>query len=444
MLKLLIYGYTLGVRSSRGIEKRCVEDVAFRYLGAGSAPDYRSVARFRRRPSGGVGGMFEQALQLWRKAGLAKLGRVALDGSKLRANASRHRAMSYGRMEEREASLAAEVEQMLAEAERIDQEEDERLGKDNRGADLQGELARRESRLALIRKAQAELEEEARGKAAEAAAQKATDKGQSGAELAAAAATAASKAVPDKRAQRNATDPDSKIMKTSDGAFHQCYGQLAVDSGSQVIVAAELTACAADAPHLQPMLGAIEQGCDERPKQLIADAGYCSEANLKATAGGPTEVLIATCRLKHGELAPPAPRGRLPAGLTLRELMARKLRTKPGRGAYARRKAMVEPVVGQLKTLQDAGRLLLRGEVGGRGRVEAALRLPQRAQAVPGRRRKGPAGSAAGTRRHSATNLCAAPHLIPRLRRPATPSGHFRCWTSRWPESLPDLTDPRS
>lgn len=363
MLKLLIYGYVTGVRSSRAIERRCHDDVAFRFLAANQAPDYRSIARFRRRHLKALDGLFLQALRLCQAAGMVKLGRVALDGTKVRANASRRKAMSYERMGEREAALQAEVDAMLAEAEATDAAEDAEFGPDNRGDDLQGELARRESRLAKIRKAKADLEAEARERAADKAAERAGRRGADEAQVAEAAARAAEAAVPDPKAQRNFTDPDSRIMKTSDGSFHQCFnGQAVVDEAHQVIVATDLHNCAADAPSLVPMLDATIANCGNTPREFLADAGYFSEDNANAAAERAVDALIATGRLKHHETPPPAPRGRIPANATAKERMARKLRTKKGKAAYARRKAIVEPVFGQMQTLQDGDRLLLRGE----------------------------------------------------------------------------------
>jgi transposase len=365
MVKILIYGYTTGFRSSRCIERRCVDDVPFRWLAAGSGPDYRSIARFRRRHHEALSGLFRQALRLCQAAGLVRLGQVALDGTKLRASASRHKAMSFQRMTEREAVLAAEVQRMLAEADRVDKAEDKVLGKDNRDDDLPGELARRETRLARIREAKAALEAEAREMAAEKAAEKARAKGLDEEAVTAAAEAAAATAKPAPKAQRNFTDPESRIMKTSDGSFHQCYnGQAVVDAEHQVIVAADVTQCAADTPSLLPMLDEVVANCGQEPRQLLADAGYCSEDNLAAISERSADAVIATGRQKHGETPPPAPRGRIPARATRRERMARKTRTKKGKAAYCRRKAIVEPVFGQMKTLQDAGHLLLRGHEG--------------------------------------------------------------------------------
>jgi len=363
MVKLLIYGYCTGQRSSRVIEKRCHDDVAFRYLAAGAAPDYRSIARFRRRHLEVLAGLFLQALRLCQKAGMVRLGKVALDGIKLRANASRHKAMSYRRMVEREAQLEAEIDRMLAEAERQDAAEDERFGPDGRDDDLPEELNRRVDRLLKIREAKQALEEEARRAAAEKAAERADAQDLDEQAKAAKVEAAASKAVPRPKAQRNFTDPDARIMKMPDGAFHECYnGQVMVDEAYQVIVAADTTQCAADALSLLPMLEQHDANCGRLPGQLLADAGYCAEESLQSLAEMNVDALIATGRWPHGQPPPPAPRGRIPANATARERMARKTRTKKGRADYARRKAIVEPVFGQMTILQGARHLLLRGQ----------------------------------------------------------------------------------
>ena len=457
MLKLLVYGYATKVCSSRKIEARCHDDIAFRFLAANARPDFRSIARFRKRHLTAIRGLFVQMLLVCKRAGLVKLGRVALDGTKVRANASRRKAMSYERMTKREAELAAEIAELeaqadalLTEAQTTDAAEDACYGEDRRGDELPAELARRRSRLATIRTAKADLENEA----AEAAAERVRDKARKKAAAAvpadrsaaagqegeatgdgvvshtdeaadidgadvdvsqaptptcdqrpaadadadaadestvqataaahddapaeadrnpvdkcevdpaveAAAAAAAAAAVPKPKAQRNFTDPDSRIMKTSDGSFHQCYnGQAIVDDASQVIVAMKLTNRAGDAPHLPDMLGEVEANLGALPRQLLGDAGYFSADNVDACADAGVDALLATGRFKHNEAPPPAPRGPIPKGATPKQRMARKLRTKAGHAAYARRKAIVEPVFGQMDTRQHAGQLLLRG-----------------------------------------------------------------------------------
>ena len=366
MVRLLIYGYTTGVRSSRAIEKRCVDDVPFRWLAAGAAPDYRSIARFRKRHLSALAQLFLQALKLCQAAGMVSLGRVALDGTKVRANASKRKAMSYARLTDKEKVLAEEVSALMAEAQRIDDAEDVQFGKDRRGDELPAELARRETRLAKLREAKQALEDEAREAAAEHAAELARRKGADDDTVEQRAAQAAAEAVPKPKAQKNFTDPDSKIMLTGDGSFAQCYNaQAVVDADHQVIVAADLTDCASDVGSLHPMTEQITANTGQHPEQVLADAGYCSAENLDKAADVSdrtgTEFLIATGRRKHDEPVPPAPRGRIPKAATAKQRMARKLTTKPGRAAYARRKAIVEPVFGQMSILQNAKQLLLRG-----------------------------------------------------------------------------------
>ena len=371
MVKLLVYGYATGTPSSRKLEERTFSDVAVRFLCANQHPDFRPIARFRKRHLDALAGLFVQALRLCREAGLVGLGSLALDGTKLRANASRHKAMSYERMVKKEAQLEAESAAiranalaLLGEAEQTDAEEDERFGADRRGDELPEELQRRESRLAKIREAKAALEAEAAEREtvrrAELEAQGKTPR---------APRDGSDPFKPKPAAQRNFTDPESKIMKTSDGSFHQCFnGQAIVDSVAQVIVVAELSDQAPDARQLE---GALDQLAGnlaaidaELPggAVLTADAGYCSEENIRITDEHGLDAHIATGRFKHTEPQPPARRGPIPKNASPKQRMARKLATKKGRATYARRKAIVEPVFGQLQTVQDARQLLLRGE----------------------------------------------------------------------------------
>ncbi|MGH3993157.1 MAG: transposase, partial [Pseudonocardiaceae bacterium] len=370
MVKLLIYGYANGVMSSRKLEAATYRDVAVRMLCADQQPDYRSIARFRARHLEALSELFVQALGLCRKARLVGLGTLALDGTKLRANASRHKAMSYERMVKAEAGLEAElaalrenVAALLADAERTDAEEDERFGRDRRGDELPEELQRREGRLRRIREAKQALEAEAAeaetARRAELEAQGKKPRRRKGGR---------DPFKPKPAAQRNFTDPESKIMKTSDGAFHQCFnGQAVVDSAAQVIVAAELSDEAPDQRQLEPALDQLDENLEaieaELPEHaaLLADAGYFSEDNVRISAAHGLDGYIATGRFKHSEPPAPARRGPIPKDATPKQRMARKLRTKKGRGVYARRKAIVEPVFGQMDTVQSARRLLLRG-----------------------------------------------------------------------------------
>jgi transposase len=369
MLKILIFGYSHGITSSRALERRCQDDVAFRFLTAQAAPDFVAIARFRTRHGAALKQMFTQSLALCAQAGLVSLGRVALDGTKVRASASRHRAMSYDRMVRAEAEFSAEVEQLVADAERIDAAEDAAYGADRRGDELPAELARRNDRLAVIRKAKAALEAEHAAAARAAAEQAAADQGEDPAQVAAAGDAAEQAAVVPDKAQRSFTDEDARIMKTSDGSFHYCYNaQAIVDERSQVILAGALRQSGADCPALPEMLDMLTAalaaaGIDGRPRTLLADAGYFSAANIAAALAAGIDPLIATGRLKHGQQPQPAPRGRIPKGLTPKQLMARKLRTKKGQADYARRKAIVEPVFGQIQVAQNGDQLRLRGTV---------------------------------------------------------------------------------
>jgi hypothetical protein len=278
------------------MERRCHLDVAFRWLAANTAPDYRSIARFRRRHLAGLDDLFTQVLVLCSEAGLVTLGRVALDGTKLRASASRRKAMSYGRLGPRIEQLQDEVAAILAEAEATDRAEDEEFGEDRRGDEVPPELARRESRLVKLRAAKEAIEAEAAQKAADKAAGKAAKKGGDDAGIAEAAATAAAGATPADRTQRSFTDPESRMMKTVDG-FHYAYNaQTVVDEHSQVVLAAEVTDQAGDVAQLIPMITAAadsltDAGIEASPKVFLADAGYCSQDNLEAVADAEINVL---------------------------------------------------------------------------------------------------------------------------------------------------------
>ena len=384
MLRLLIYGYMSGVRSSRAIERKCVDDVGFRWLAADQAPDFRSIARFRRRHLDALAGLFLQSLRLAQRLGMVKMGRVALDGTKLQANASRHKAMSHSRLVAKEeqveaevAGLEAVVAALLADAEAIDTAEDTRYGVDGKDTDLPAELDRREKRLARLQAARAQIEAEAAEKARAHAEDKERRRQQRGGEgdeqkVTDAGQAAADTAKPKPKAQANFTDPESRIMKNSTGAYVQAYNaQAVVDDAHQVITAADITDCASDCPSYTPMLDQSAANTGTHPKQAVVDAGYCSEDNLDAAAARHeehgTDTFMATGRLHHDEQIPPAPRGRIPTDATPKQRMARKLRTKPGKAAYRRRKAIVEPVFGQIITCQNGRRLLLRGETGARG-----------------------------------------------------------------------------
>jgi hypothetical protein len=372
MVRVLLYGYATGVYSSRKMEARTYEDVAFRYLSADGHPDHDTIAEFRKRHLEALAGLFTQALLLCAKAGLVKLGHVAIDGSKIKANASKHKAMSYARMGETEQRLKAEIDALLKQAEDVDAAEDAQYGKARRGDELPEELARRESRLKKIAQAKAELEQEAREKAeqerAEAEAklaerreqEKQTGKKQRGREP---RVPDPDKAAPDPKAQRNFIDADSRIMPdgANKGSFLQGYNaQAAVDATAQVIVAAEVTQETTDNHQLLPMLGQVKQNLGRKPDGASADAGYWSEANATHESVAEIDLHIATGRDKHGE--PLETAGQSPPGeVTAKEAMRHKLRTEAGRSIYKMRKAIVEPVFGQIKERRGFRRFSLRG-----------------------------------------------------------------------------------
>jgi transposase len=345
MVKVLLYAYCTGVASSRKIEKHLCEDVAFRVLSANNTPDFRTISDFRKDHLKALAGLFLQVLKLCRKAGLVKLGHVALDGTKIKANASKHKAMSYKRMKEEEVRLKAEVSELLTKAKAADEEEDQRYGKGKRGDELPKELAFRESRLSKIKEAKAALEAEARLEA-----EKKPEKGDGD-------------ATPQDKAQRNFTDPDSHIMPAPGGKhFIQAYNaQAAVDSANQVIVAAEVTNKPTDRGQAEPMMEIVKFNMGQFPRQMSADAGYFSSdaVNNLSTLG--IDVYMPPDKIGHRFTLPPAPRGRIPESLSTADRMRRKLRTKKGKERYGLRKELPEPVFGQIKEARGFDHFLLRG-----------------------------------------------------------------------------------
>jgi len=365
MTGLLLYAYCKGVRSSRKIEEATYEWVPFRVLAADQHPDHDTICEFRKRHLGALSDLFVQVLDICREAGMAKLGHVAFDGTKVLANASKHKAMSYGRMKKRRAELEAEVADLMANADAVDAEEDAKFGKGVRGDELPEELRFRETRLAKIEEAMAALEAEA---AAEADAKRAeiAEKEKAREEEGKPRRGRKPKEPSDEprdKAQRNFTDPDSRIMK--DGAtkgFVQAYNcQAAVDADSQVIVAADVTQEANDKKQVEPVIEQVKSNTGEKPKRASADSGYFSEANAEYLDGEGIDAYVATGRQKHSDPTPPAPRGRIPKNATPKQRMARKLRTKKGRETYSKRKSSVEPVFGQIKDGRGIRRFLLRG-----------------------------------------------------------------------------------
>lgn len=347
MLKLLIYGYCVGVRSSRKIARKVEEDIAFRFLAGGNMPKFRSIAEFRQRHLEAFKGLFLQVLLMCRESGLVKLGHVALDGTKVKANASKHKAMSYGRMKKEEERLAKEIDAMIREAAKIDEAEDKRFGRDKRGDELPEELARRETRLKKIREAKEALERRARAEAES----KAEGKGEE---------APPGDVAPKPTDQLNFTDPDSRIM-VDKKAFVQAYNaQAAVDSKSQIIVAADVTNESNDKKQVKPMVSLIRSNLNAVPDHLSADAGYFSESNAKWLIKERIAPYIPPKKQKHNDPRV-APRGPISPDMTIAELMERKLRTKRGREFYDQRKAIVEPVFGQIKEAMGFRQFLLRG-----------------------------------------------------------------------------------
>lgn len=349
MTKVLVYGYCVGVFSSRRIQKRLLEDIGFKVLAAGNEPDFRTISDFRKIHLEALQGLFEQVLEMALESGAVKLGRVSVDGTKMKANASKHKAMSYGRMQEKQRQLREEVKQLLAQAEAADEEEDRRYG-NRRGDELPKELQRRETRLAKIRQAKKIIEQRAREKAAA--------EGKSAEEV--------EKAKPADKDQYNFTDPESRIMKGGDGFVQGYNAQAAAEPTLGLIVGQLVTQAANDKEQLKPMVEAIEQQSGQRPPGILGDSGYCSEENLKylESADQPEkkiEGFISTGRQKHGEYGQPCKRGPLPKGATRVDRMKRKLQTKAGKAVYAARKYVIEPVFGQIKQARGFRQFVLRG-----------------------------------------------------------------------------------
>jgi transposase len=357
MTKVLIYGYCVGVFSSRRLEKRLVEDIGFRVLAAGNEPDFRTISEFRRIHLKALEGLFEQVLRLALKLGAMRLGRVAIDGSKVKANASKHKAMSYRRIEQDEKRLKEEAHRLLAEAEQADKEEDRRYGRSGCAEDLPAELALREERLKRIAAAKRELEQrasfEAEAKAKPDDKDKQSGSGHSPGD--------GRKAKSKPNAQHNFTDPQSRIMKGPDGFVQAYNAQIAVEPALGLIVAQALTQEANDKNQLRPMIDAVKRQSGQKVDEVLADSGYCSEQNLREAARRKVDLYVATGKQKHNEPPPPSPRGRIPKSATLVDRMKRKLATTTGRAIYATRKTIVEPVFGQIKQARGFRQFLLRG-----------------------------------------------------------------------------------
>jgi len=356
MTALLLHGYASGVYSSRRIAKASEERADFMMIVAGDPPDFRTISDFRKRHLAALAGLFVQVLKLAEQAGLVKLGHVALDGTKIKANASKHKAMSYAHMKKREAELQAEVDGWLAAADAADAEEDKLHGT-SRGDEMPDWVADKQKRLDKIRQAKAALEAQAKVAAEEERQRRAAAEHKRQAEGRKKTGTkpAPPREEPDGKAQRNFTDPESRILKTKDGYIQGFNAQAAVDSTAQIIVAHGLTQSTSDHDQLAPLVDAIEQNLGRKPKQASADAGYCSEVNFEALADRSIAAYIATGRAKR-----PADVKRKITG-PLTKAMRDKLKRAGWRSRYRLRKQVVEPVFGQIKQARGFRQFLLRG-----------------------------------------------------------------------------------
>jgi len=376
MVRSLLYGYCVGIMSSRRMERASYEDVAFRYLCANQHPDHDTIASFRQQHLPVLAELFTQVLQLCNQAGLVKLGHVAIDGTKQQANASKHKAMSYGRMEEKEKQLKAEVEKLLAQAAETDAAEDALYGKGKRGDELPAELARRDSRLKKIAEAKAALEQEARERAEakkkaveEKLAERQKKEEETGKKMGGRPPEVPDpeQAQPDPKDQRNFTDPESRIMPDGarKGSFVQGYNvQIAVDSKAQIIVAAEITQQTNDKQQLAPMLEQVVKNMGTKPVAVTADTGYFSASQVNDARTEGIELYIAIGKQKHDQPEPAAINESVepPAETeSAKEKMKQRLQTDTGKALYKMRKAIVEPVFGQIKAARGIRAFLLRG-----------------------------------------------------------------------------------
>jgi transposase len=332
MVALLLYAYSQGLYASRRIAKACEERVDFMAVTGMQKPDFRTIAKFRRRHLPALRLLFVESLRLCREAGLVELGHVSLDGTKIKANASKHKAMSYGRMKEVEPVLARTVEDWMSQANGADDDDDRTHGPDRRGDETPDWMASKQSRLEKIQAAKAALEAEAE---------------------------AAGKEAPDDKAQRNFTDPESRIQKTKDGFIQGYNAQAAVDHANQIIVACDVGPSSADNPQLVPMVEQIIANTGAVPNEVSADAGYSAEANLAALEGLGIDAYVAAGRQRHGKPAPGAAQPTAPDTRVGR--MVAKLRDRGWGSPYHLRKVTVEPVFGQIKQARGFRQFLTRG-----------------------------------------------------------------------------------
>jgi transposase len=343
MVKVLVYGYATGVFSSRKIARRLHEDVAFRVLAAGNFPAHRTIRDFRAFHLKELSDLFVQVVRLAREMGLVKLGTIAVDGTKVKANASRHKAMSYGHMLKAEAQLKVQVEALLKQAQQADEAE-----KNEPELDIPAEIARREQRLQAIQEARSRLERRQRDAELE--------RGRDPDDPPRGGRYKREFGVPEDRAQDNFTDPDSRIMKRAGGGFDASYNaQTAVDEQAHIIVAAELTNCGSDAAQLPGMLQAVKDNLGALPKQVLADTGYKAEAVFEALADSGCELVVAMGREGKGALR------FHPERLPHTAAMAAKLQTEQGKAVYRRRKWIAEPPNGWIKSVLGFRQFSLRG-----------------------------------------------------------------------------------
>lgn len=356
MLKVLLYAYSTGTFSSRRIASKLEVDVAFRVLGAGLFPDFRTICRFRSRHKDDFAKVFEQVVEIAQEAGLVKLGTLAIDGSKIKANASKHRAMSYERMREEEARLREEIHRILAAAQEQDSLEDREFGPDFRGDQLPEELARREARLEAIVEAKKRLEARKAREAREEDERKARKAKEEGREppKERPGGRKHPKGEPKPKDQENFTDPDSRIMLDGSGAFQQAYNaQLAVDASEQIIVGALLTNTAPDVNHLMPVIDEVKQVIGSDPRRVLADAGYRSEDNFRRLRERKIDAFVAVGREGKSTKS---------TKLQATKAMRRKLSTKRGRAAYKKRKHIAEAPFGWIKSVLGFRQFSLRGK----------------------------------------------------------------------------------
>jgi transposase len=355
MTALLLYSYCQGLYSSRRMARACEERVDLMAVTGMQRPDFRTINTFRQRHLGALQGLFVQVLQLCQRAGLVTLGHVALDGTKLQANASKHKAMSYGRMQKAEPELQAEVARWLKTAEAVDAREDAEFGPARRGDELPSWVANKQERLQRIRAAKAALEAEAR--AAEAAKRATAGPPPPGAKRG--PKFKRPPGTPSDKAQYNFTDPESRVMKRGDGFLQGYNAQAAVDRAHQIIVAQHLTTNASDVHELLPLLDAVKRNLGRQPKEISADAGYCSESNLQALRRRRIRGYVATGRQKHGQ--PAATQAQAPSHRPAVAAMRRRLQRAGRRSRYRLRKQIVEPVFGIIKHARHFRQFLFRG-----------------------------------------------------------------------------------